>query len=103
MFDAYFVKHDLFQLLNLGGVRALICKFQTVDPKREHIPEARPGVSTVIAPFGVSGIWSAPGATVRVAFSGLKASHAVTQAVAPPVDKERAEVGITSLMTSKTG
>ena len=37
--------------------RALVWGAQTVDPKREHIPEARPGVSTVIAPFGVSGIW----------------------------------------------
>ena len=81
----------------------MISKYQSVDPGADHLPEARAGDTTVIAPFGVSGIWSAPGATVRVPFSGPKASHALTQAVAPPVDREQAEVGIKSLMISKTG
>ena len=39
-----------------------------MDPGTDHIPEARAGDTTVIAPFGVSGIWSATGAPVRVPY-----------------------------------
>ena len=43
---------------------ALVWVVQTVDPGADHLPEARAGDTTVIAPFGVSGIWAPSGATV---------------------------------------
>ena len=46
----------------------MISKFQSVDPGADHLPEARAGDTTVIAPFGVSGIWAPSGATVADPF-----------------------------------